>query len=279
MNYSEMEDLLLTKAYVSVSNDPINGSQQWSNIIWAKVHEKYKLLVAQQGPKMGFGSRPMESLKQRYLKVIAKAVGKFNKFFRNLKMQNKSGWTKDDYIEEACRLYEEEEGKPFRFSLCVEVLHQVPKFDLMVDRQPSEIALKHINNMCMPQGATIEHPIGTKKAKMVQYLKESGVFISDSIGDDNVNDNSCVTNKSNDDLTNRLDKNYRQRERQMKLKRIVLYIKLNQMEKANELMHKVEEQEEARINSSNVDNVMSSGLMMPPLPPMNVVIVGDGQVV
>ena len=65
----------------------------------------------------------------------------------------------------------------------------------------------------------------------------------------------------------------------MKLKRIDLYIKLNQMEKANELMHKVEEQEEARINSSNVDNVMSSGLMMPPLPPMNVVIVGDGQVV
>jgi hypothetical protein len=46
-------------------------------------------------------SRPVESLKLRYLKVIAKAVGKFNKFFWNLKMQNKSGWTKEDYIEEA----------------------------------------------------------------------------------------------------------------------------------------------------------------------------------
>jgi hypothetical protein len=28
MNYTETEDLLLTKAYVSVSNDPFKGSQQ-----------------------------------------------------------------------------------------------------------------------------------------------------------------------------------------------------------------------------------------------------------
>ena len=111
----------------------------------------------------------------------------------------------------------------------------------MVDQQPSEIAMKHVDNAHMLQGATIELLIRIKNAKMVQYLKDSSVFISDSIGDDNVNDNSCFMNKSNDDITEHLDKNYGQRERQMKLKHIDLYIKLNQMEKANELMWEVEE--------------------------------------
>jgi len=36
-NYTELEDLLITKAFVSVSEDPINGSQQRANIFWAKV--------------------------------------------------------------------------------------------------------------------------------------------------------------------------------------------------------------------------------------------------
>jgi hypothetical protein len=289
MNYTETEDLLLTKAYVSVSNDPINGSQQRANIFWAKVHQKYKVLLSQQGSKTGVVSRPVESLKQRYLKVIAKAVGKFNKFYRNLKTQNKSGWTKDDYIEEAARLYEEEEGKPFRFSLCVEVLHQVPKFDPMVDQEESGVAIKRVNNARLPQGAAINRPIGSKKAKMVQYLKESGIVISDSTADGNINDNLSLANKStnSDEITKRLDKNYGQRERQMKLKRIDLYIKLNQLEKANALMKEVEEEEE-RLNSSMGDNVYaertepneSNVRQMPALPPpVNEVIVGDGLVV
>jgi hypothetical protein len=39
-NYTDKEDLLLTKTYISVSNDPINGCQQRANIFWAKVHKK-----------------------------------------------------------------------------------------------------------------------------------------------------------------------------------------------------------------------------------------------
>ena len=67
----------------------------------------------------------------------------------------------------------------------------------------------------MPQGATIKHPIRAKQAKMVQYFKDSSVFISDSIGDDMVNDNSSFMNKSNDDKTKHLDKNYRPDEVEM----------------------------------------------------------------
>lgn len=90
-NNYKRRNLLLTKAYVSISsNDPmINGSQQRVNLFWAKVHEKYKVLVSQQVPKVWFVGCPVESLKQRYLKVIAKAVGKFNKFYCLLKKRDK----------------------------------------------------------------------------------------------------------------------------------------------------------------------------------------------
>jgi hypothetical protein len=52
--------------------------------------QMYKVLVSQQVPMGGFVGRPvLESLKQRYLKLIAKAVGKFNTFYHLLKKQNK----------------------------------------------------------------------------------------------------------------------------------------------------------------------------------------------
>lgn len=216
-NYTEKEDLLLTKAYVSVSNDPINGSQQRANIFWVKVHEKYKVLVSQQVPKAGFVGRPVESLKQRYLKVIAKAVAKYKKFYRLLKNQNKC-------------------------ALCVEVLHHVlPKFDPMVEQEELMSRRKCILNAALPQGATINHPIGSKKAKIVQYLKDSGVVVTDR----NTSDNLSVSNKSTTDvISHRLEKNYSQRERQLKLKHIGLYIKLGQLDKANALMKEVEDEEE-----------------------------------
>jgi hypothetical protein len=192
-------------------------------------------------PKVGFVGRPVESLKQRYLKVIAKAVAKYNKLYGLLKNQNKSGWTQEDYIEEAARLYEKEEGKPFHFDLCVEVLHQVPKFDPMVDQGELASRGKRVNNAALPQGPTINRPIGSNKAKIVQYLKDSGVVVTDR----NSSDNLSVSNKSaTDDISCRLEKNYSQRERQLKLKRIGLYIKLGQMDKANALMKEVEDEEE-----------------------------------
>jgi hypothetical protein len=226
------------------------------------------------------------SLKQRYLKVIAKAVAKYNKFYHLLKNQNKSGWTQDDYIEEAARLYEEEEGKPFRFALCVEVLHQVPKFDPMVDQEELSSRGKRVNNAALPQGATINHPIGSKKAKIVQYLKDSGVVVTDDRK--SPNDNLSVSNKSaTDDISRRLEKNYSQRERQLKLKRIDLYIKLGQMDKANALMKEVEDEEE-RMNrvdeesapANNEEPIITGDRgRMPPLPPLNEVTVRDNQIV
>lgn len=144
----------------------------------------------------------------------------------------------------------------------MKILCQVPKLYPMVDEEELRVSRKHINNASLPQqGATINHPIGSKKAKIVQYLKDSGALISDTSGDRNTNDNLSASNKStSDDITTRLDKNCGQTECQMKLKCIALHIQLNQiMEKANLLMREVEEGEERLIsvegNMHNVENM------------------------
>lgn len=234
-NYSELEDCLITKAYASVSVDPVHGSQQKGNIFWAKVHQKYRLLAAKEPGGKDLGKRPVDSIKQRYTKVIGKAVGKFNKYYKTLKNEPKSGWNEDDYIERAAEMYEEEDGKPFRFHSCVEVLHSVPKFDPMVSPNTATQSEKRsINNNHLPQGATMQRPIGTKKAKVVKYLQESGVII----GGDKLEDS--VSHASSTRIEELLVKNYEQREKSLSLKRVQLYIQLNQMEKARELMDEIE---------------------------------------
>jgi hypothetical protein len=74
----------------------------------------------------------VDLIKQHYTKIVGKAVGKCNKFFKQWKKEPKSGWNEEKYIEEASVMYEDEEGKPYHFQTCVEVLHSVPKFDLFV---------------------------------------------------------------------------------------------------------------------------------------------------
>jgi hypothetical protein len=162
----------------------------------------------------------------------------------------------------------------------------VPKFDPMVDQEELASRGKRVNNAVLPQGATINRPIGSKKAKSVQYLKDSGgVVVTDR---NSTSDNLSVSNKSaTDDISRRLEKKYSQRERQLKLKRIDLYIKLGQMDKANALMKEVEDEEE-RMNrveeelapANNEEPIITGDRgRMSQLPPLNEVTVGDDQIV
>jgi hypothetical protein len=82
------------------------------------------------------------------------------------------------------------------------------------------------------------------KGTNVQYLKDSGVVVGQPSNDYSAVESLSVTvNVGNSDITKRLDRNYnRQRERQMKLNRIDIYLKMNDIEKAKELMKEVEEE-------------------------------------
>ena len=76
------------------------------------------------------------------------------------------------HIDAAKEAWLQLEGKPFEFQDCVRVLHQLPKFDPMVeDEEPAEENMdgeprsKSHNQIGKIQGDNMERPIGNKKAK------------------------------------------------------------------------------------------------------------------
>ena len=75
-NYTIAEDVIITKAYASVTEDPIVGNNQKGKDFWDKVHSKYILLIHKSNNISIV--RPKNSIQQRYRKVIAPAVQIFN---------------------------------------------------------------------------------------------------------------------------------------------------------------------------------------------------------
>jgi hypothetical protein len=77
-----------------------------------------------------------------------------------------------------------------------------------------------------------------------------------------------------------MDRNYKQRERQMKLCRIDLYLKMNDIAKARELMKQVEDEttqdelQEERIESIP-SNPQQNHARNPPMPPLNEIVVNE----
>jgi len=213
-NYSEEEDYLIAVSFVYVTVDPIRGVGQKSATFWTRVHEKFCLLQQQELANVGVHTyiRTRDSIEQRWKKRISKSVQLWNKYYRQLKGTQKSGWNEDKYIEEASSLYKDDTGETFRFAKCVPVLHKLPKYDPMVlppsapaadDSPPynnytgsdeeGEVVVRPeatsskkraalVNNRAPPQGSNMDRPMGMKKAKLLKKLEDTGVLSSTTTG-------------------------------------------------------------------------------------------------
>ena len=63
-NYTSDEDLYLSKAWVSVSTDPIKGANQKGETFWKAVHEKMYLIYAEEAEVVMISNkRSWESIK------------------------------------------------------------------------------------------------------------------------------------------------------------------------------------------------------------------------
>ena len=98
--------------------DPIKGVGQKADTFQPRVHEKFLILsqkhFSDHDLEMPF--RTKESIEQRWKKKISKSVQLWNKFYKQLKYINKSGWNEDKYIEEAGNLYLSEVGEAFKYA-------------------------------------------------------------------------------------------------------------------------------------------------------------------
>jgi hypothetical protein len=188
-NFVAVEDVALCKAYVNVTLSPIDGVGQKSSTFWDHMHRMYCLFLKQNNPSEALLDRDSESLKNRFQRKIQKKMNVYNKYYKQVKECPPSGVNTEEEIQKvAADNYRDAEGHAFPFPHCVEVLHQLPKFNPMVDdadrsadfaAEDSDGDKKHaasINKIGAPMGASLKQPPGSKRAKNELPLERHELF-------------------------------------------------------------------------------------------------------
>jgi hypothetical protein len=101
----------------------------------------------------------------------------YNRYYKQVKECPPSGTTEEEWYKIAADNYRDAEGRAFVFIHCVEVLHQLPKFNPMIDDadRSSDVVAEDsdadkkpaasVNKIGAPMGASLKRPPGSKKAK------------------------------------------------------------------------------------------------------------------
>jgi len=193
-NFTTHEDVLLCKAYVNISTNPVAGTGKKAKDFWKSIKETFDALMKAEPPEdnEGIVERDQEALMNRFKRHIQKKMNVFNKYFKQVKQEGPSGTPYDEYIDLAMEKYLEEEGRPFPFKECVPILHQMPKFDPMVeveeividdddedddDGDPStpnsDKKPAAVNSIGAPMGAGMPRPPGAKASKRAMKEEQS----------------------------------------------------------------------------------------------------------
>jgi hypothetical protein len=118
----------------------------------------------------------------------------YNRYYKQVKECPSSGTTEEEWYKIAADNYRDAEGHAFVFIHCVEVLHQLPKFNPMIDdanrssdvvAEDSDVDKKpaaSVNKIGAPMGASLKRPPGSKKAKKELLLRDTSLSGSTAAG-------------------------------------------------------------------------------------------------
>jgi hypothetical protein len=166
-NFKLEEDICLAKAYITTSMDASIATDQNGDTFWAKIAEKFQSLVGEEHGTR----RNATSLKNRWNGHLAKACSKFTGCLTNSLKRFRSGWSYDDYVTEAKRLYRLEVKKDFTFEFVYNIVKNLPKF--AVDPHSMSPQVVAALNLDAPTGELRERPdIGKKAAKKRKFDAE-----------------------------------------------------------------------------------------------------------
>jgi hypothetical protein len=143
LNFAPWEDLLLSKAWVSVSLDPSVVCGQKRKSFWSQIEEEkfnllsdlYEINEDEEGVK-AVGGRNAAQLDNRFNKVIKVDLVVFNKYFLQIHTEHRSSVPYILHRGLACERHQEIEGKPYKFEHCVETLHKVAKYNPLLNEEP-----------------------------------------------------------------------------------------------------------------------------------------------
>ncbi|KAL4628776.1 hypothetical protein ACB092_05G263500 [Castanea dentata] len=192
-NFNVDEDNLLVSAWLNISIDAVQGTNQRAETFWEKIWQYFCENNTYET------TRSASSLQSRWGN-IKKKTSRFAGFMAKVEARNKSGGTKEDKLKDAKELYKASPapttGKKtaFAFEHCWVVLKNQPKWSMPKER-PKGISLtpSSIDQVGSNDDDTmvLERPIGRKAekakikridddkgfedylAKILQYIQES----------------------------------------------------------------------------------------------------------
>ena len=163
-NFQPKELEYLSMAHVNVSLNSVKGADQAVSVFWDQVHEKFlELFDGNDALKPFWSLRDANSLMNQFQRNISKGVSNFNRFYKQAKTVEKTGWGEKEHIEAAMDKFLEETGRPFKCGQCVEILHAIPKF--CPAAQDAEEEQADCNAFGTAMGSELERPQGQKAAK------------------------------------------------------------------------------------------------------------------
>jgi len=91
-NFSVKEELVLSDAYLEVTQDPIVGTEQRGSTYWKRVHDYFHAHIGE------VSHRNQSSLQHRWA-IINEQVGKFCAAMTQVENRNQSGLTQVDKVQ------------------------------------------------------------------------------------------------------------------------------------------------------------------------------------
>jgi hypothetical protein len=191
--FTSVEDLLICKAFISVSEDPIKGANQGGGEFKGEVHKKYLILIAEKccvdaagyqnrpdqdkaAPPSVYPPRSPDSLFNRFKKIAA-SVMKMMSVVANTPMT--SGANAEDYLQECAITYEQRyvttHGKFGLIKECYKYLATSPKFHSYKTMTEAREAARSADQL-----KENERPVGNKKARQQESNKR---MIQDNVVD------------------------------------------------------------------------------------------------
>jgi hypothetical protein len=248
-NFQVDEDVDLCRAFVNVSQDPNFGNDRKADDFWKIVLERYNTLRKQEVDVVV--ERDYKSIKNRFQRHIGKGVQEWNPYFRRIKLDMPSGTPESEYMQIASERFRNTLGKSFNFEHCVEILHDMPKFNPMSvehnededydddddddGKESRKSNNQPVNNTTMAMGSNFTRPIGCKRAK--------------TTASDDLYDRAMEKMASSAESPSRaIEKKNLLMEKQMKMDRLLklieIYLHQGKDDKVNELTRRLEAMEE-----------------------------------
>lgn len=147
-NFDCIEDALLAKIWALVSVDPIVGADQKSDDFWQKICD---LFNQARKDVDGAAVRQPKGLKGRWNNFVNKNVAKFVACVQRSTLNERSGWNREKYFDEAKAFYTADTKQPFKFEKAFNELSHLPKFSIISSKTPASLR----RALCVVDGVDI----------------------------------------------------------------------------------------------------------------------------